>query len=269
MALGLEQVQVQFQPILDAFSSGKISLEQMRQQVEWDRRWSWPFPNYEPVFQAARDCGVSLVALNVDSEDLVRVEQGGFPGLGRERLKRYIVDGDGFADFAASRPFATYVDYVIRPSYQLHESMGLLRYTMSGELLEQPMSFRNFFSARILWDESMACQAEQWTQQNPGGLLIGLVGADHVKFQNGIPGRFKRMAKGVACHSVLLNPTLIDTRESGSVASVPGADSAQYPDRLTLQLRYLKDGVDSSLPVAREAQATGGVLPLADYLVIG
>jgi hypothetical protein len=69
------------------------------------------------------------------------------------------------------------------------------------------------------------------------------------------------------CTSVMLNPTLIDTRPPGTVASTNVALSSQYPDRITLQLRYLKDNIDVS---ARElSESTGGVMPLADYLVIG
>jgi hypothetical protein len=69
------------------------------------------------------------------------------------------------------------------------------------------------------------------------------------------------------CMSVMLNPTLIDTRPSGTVASTDAAMSSQRPDSITLQLRYLKEGVDLSAQALLES--TGGVLPLADYLVIG
>jgi len=72
--------------------------------------------------------------------------------------------------------------------------MGLLQYTISGQKLEEDMTFRNFFSGRILWDESMASRANAWTSANPSGLMIGIVGADHVKFSDGIPGRYARMA---------------------------------------------------------------------------
>lgn len=69
------------------------------------------------------------------------------------------------------------------------------------------------------------------------------------------------------CISVLLNPTLIDTRPSGSVASTQAAMSSSAPESITLQLRYLKDGV-SDIDEDRP-ESTGGVLPLADYLLIG
>lgn len=148
--------------------------------------------------------------------------------------------------------------------------MGLLTTTITGVKLEQPMSFRNFFSGRILWDESMASNAHSWVENNPSGLIVGLVGADHVKFRNGIPGRFARMGgTSFSCTSVMLNPTLIDTRPFGSVSNVAGAESSQFPDKITLQLRYLKAGVDKQdLKARKRAESTGGVLPLADYIVV-
>jgi hypothetical protein len=80
-----------------------------------------------------------------------------------------------------------------------------------------------------------------------------------VKFRNGIPGRFARLAKGKSdCVSVLLNPTLIDSRPSNSIATSPEELTSQRPDQITLQLRYVNPD-----------DATVGVLPLADYLVLG
>ena len=66
----------------------------------------------------------------------------------------------------------------------------------------------------------------------------------------------------------MLNPTLIDSKPAGSVTYEKEADSAQYPDKLTLQLRYLKDGVNKGLQDAYSPQSTGGVLPIADYIII-
>jgi hypothetical protein len=100
-----------------------------------------------------------------------------------------------------------------------------------------------------------------------------------VKFGDGIPGRYARMVQGndrtnnLDCVSVLLNPTLIDTRPSGSVISDEVAMSSQNPDGITLQLRYSKDDVASLDPndtvVQASPESTGGVLPLADYILIG
>jgi Haem-binding uptake, Tiki superfamily, ChaN len=177
MAIGLEQVQGRYQSVLDAYTDGYISMDEMRQRVEWDRRWVWPFENYQSVFVTARELGIPLIALNVDSEDMSAVERQGLAGLPRRKLDRYIPDPSGFAQFAAEKSFRTYVDYVIEPSYELHHAMGLLQYTMTGEKLDKEMSFRDFLSGRLLWDEAMASRAYAWTRDNPNGLLIGLVGA--------------------------------------------------------------------------------------------
>lgn len=92
MAIGLEQVQIQFQPVLDDYIKGSISLDKMRELVEWNTRWQWPFEQYQPIFETARELQISLIALNVNSEDLVLVENGGLPNLSKLQLQRYIAD---------------------------------------------------------------------------------------------------------------------------------------------------------------------------------
>lgn len=151
--------------------------------------------------------------------------------------------------------------------------------------MESEMTFGRFLSGRILWDEGMASSAFTWCANNPEGLLIGLVGADHVKFENGIPGRFARMAKSskqlvdhaVGCTAVVINPTLIDSRPSGSVSRIPTSDSAEYPERVTLQLRYTKSsgtivgGGDISSPPKSSSSSSSsseGVLSFSDYVVV-
>jgi hypothetical protein len=73
------------------------------------------------------------------------------------------------------------------------------------------------------------------------------------------------------CITVLLNPTLIDTRPPGTVEMDVGAGSSR-PDLITLQLRYYNDGIDvktATPEMLALPSSTGGVLPLADYLIIG
>ena len=139
LAVGLEQVQVQFQPVLDDYIAGKLSLAGLKKKVEWERRWFWSFDGYAPVFEAARKRNIPLLALNVDSEDLAEVEKGGLAGLPPKRMKQYIKDPYGFAEFAKQTDFQEYVNYVIAPSYDLHERMGLLTTTIAGQKLEEPM----------------------------------------------------------------------------------------------------------------------------------
>jgi len=260
MAIGLEQVQSQFQPVLDDYVKSKISLNEMKSMVQWDRRWTWSFENYKEIFVAAKDLGIRLVALNIDTEDMVIVEKEGYPGLSTKQLHKYIKDPIGFADFTKTLEFKTYTDYVIKPSFELHQRLGLLQYTMMGEQMESEMTFGRFLSGRLIHDEGMASSAFSWCADNPQGLLVGLVGADHVKFENGVPGRFSRMARmkqlDAECTAIVINPTLIDSRPSGTVAHMPTSDCNEYPERITLQLRY------------SPSKSSGGILSFSDYVVV-
>jgi uncharacterized iron-regulated protein len=92
MVIGLEQVQIQFQSVLDEYVGGKVTLEEMKRSVDWDTRWRRPFEGYQPIFEAARSLRIPLLALNVDSEDLAKVEKDGYPGLPKDRLRQYIKD---------------------------------------------------------------------------------------------------------------------------------------------------------------------------------
>eukprot|EP00816_Leptocylindrus_hargravesii_P004338 CAMPEP_0196813122 /NCGR_PEP_ID=MMETSP1362-20130617/33865_1 /TAXON_ID=163516 /ORGANISM="Leptocylindrus danicus, Strain CCMP1856" /LENGTH=431 /DNA_ID=CAMNT_0042189163 /DNA_START=75 /DNA_END=1370 /DNA_ORIENTATION=- len=277
ISIGLEQVQIQFQHFLDDYVAGNISEKTMLAGVEWQTRWAWSFDGYRPIFELAREQKIPLIALNVDAEDLAEVEQGGLPALNaKDRLFRYVIDPVGFAEFAKAEEFSEYVNYVIQPSYNLHLQMGLLRTTMSGKQLEEPMSFRNFFSGRILWDEAMASAASTWCANNPDGLMFGLVGADHVKFGKGINGRFERLAKGkYSSATLILNPTGTDSRPAGNMNTMIEESSREklYAQRLTLQLRYLDEGISKKSVGATEKelrapQTTGGVLAFSDYIVV-
>lgn len=92
ISIGLEQIQVQYQPALDDFVQGKITEQEMLEKVQWEKRWSWPYVNYKPVFDLARELKIPLIALNVNSEDLAVVEEVGFQGLSQEQVRRYIKD---------------------------------------------------------------------------------------------------------------------------------------------------------------------------------
>lgn len=297
MAVGLEAVQQRFQPVLDAYVAGDIDEAELEDRVEWRRRWVWSFSNYVPVFRACRELTAagmptSLLALNVDSEDLSHVERGGLPGLDKGTLQRYIPDAEGFGSFAGTTAFKEYVAYVLQPSYATHKRMGILRSTITGQTLEQDMSFRNFFSGRVLWDEAMATTAAAWCKQNSRGMFIGLVGADHVKFGCGVPGRCARQlgTAGLASSAtIMLNPGVPDTRRDalfdGQTPQKPrplrGADGQVDFSEFVLQLRFYPVAGDNGPPIfgakpedrqlafdaAQTRDANCAALPLADFLM--
>ena len=211
LAVGLEAVQRQFQPVLDDYIAGRITEAQLFTATDWQRRWYWSFEYYAPIFRICREFGVKLVALDMDSEDKAKVELGGLAALEPSRLRQYVPDRDGFDRFGSTRAFDAYLDYTLRPPYALMSKVGI-KMTASTNA-QRSMSFANFLARQTLRDESMACASAAWIRDHPDGLLLGLVGTNHVKFACGVPARTARMLPGGldVVTSVLLNPTPANT----------------------------------------------------------
>jgi hypothetical protein len=62
--IGLEMIPSQFQNNLDEFQSGKISLEKFHEIISYREEWGFPWSNYAPIFDWAREQGIRLIALN-------------------------------------------------------------------------------------------------------------------------------------------------------------------------------------------------------------
>jgi len=92
----------------------------------------------------------------------------------------------------------------------------------------------------------------------------------------GINGRFERLAKGkYSSATLILNPTGTDSRPAGNMNTMIEESSREklYAQRLTLQLRYLDEGISKKSVGATEKelrapQTTGGVLAFSDYIVV-
>lgn len=62
--VGLELVSSRYQDELDAFQRGDLTLEEFHRRIRYAEEWGFPWANYAPLFQWARDNGVRLIALN-------------------------------------------------------------------------------------------------------------------------------------------------------------------------------------------------------------
>lgn len=80
--IGIEPVSSQHQAVLDAFQAGKISLEEFHRTIRYADEWGFPWKNYAPLFQWAREHGVRIVALNRPRELLSK------PGLRGATVRR-------------------------------------------------------------------------------------------------------------------------------------------------------------------------------------
>ncbi|CAM9847076.1 unnamed protein product [Ascophyllum nodosum] len=221
-AIGLEQVERQFQSALDdyvaegrtpgASEPGEL-LDQadarLAEATQWKERSTLPFDSYRPVFHLARRRGLPLVALGVDSESVFQVMRNGMDSLREEDRNSFVADFKGFVSYVRDKGFQAYADKLIFPSYERLMDEGLLGDT--------PPTRPNFFSARILVDEALASRAVEWvtSKANQNRPLLVLQREDRVKFGFGASGRAARIAESfggkMPTRTVLVNPTAIDS----------------------------------------------------------
>lgn len=175
LAIGMEMFQRPAQPILDRYLAGNITAAELRQQSEFDRRWGFKWEYYAPILEFAKANRIPLIALNTPTEITRKASKQGLESLTTAELK-YIPP---IAEIDRSN-----VEYreMISASYQQH----------AGIVSIASRSFDRFYTAQLLWDETMAERVANFVTQNPHRQTIVLAGSSHIIYGYGIPDRVKR-----------------------------------------------------------------------------
>ena len=189
IAIGMEMFQRPAQPILDRYSSGKITEAQLREQTEFDRRWGYSWEDYAPILRQAKLDKLPIIALNTPTEITRQVARQGLESLTTADLK-YI-------------PPITEIDrtntkyqQLILTSYQQHAQNASIT----------SKNFDRFYTAQLLWDETMADRITNFITTHPNHQIIVLVGQAHILNNYGIPDRVKRRIKTISQKTIQLQP---------------------------------------------------------------
>jgi uncharacterized iron-regulated protein len=258
LTLGLEMFQQPAQPYLDAYIAGRIDERELLEKSRYFERWGFDYRLYRPILRYAREKSIPLLALNVPTETIHQVGQGGFSSLS-----------------AAERAWVPQIDTSdqayrdrLRRVFEQHQGMT-------------DSDFQRFLEVQLLWDEGMAERAARYLQAHPEQRLIVLAGNGHLAYGSGIPNRVRRRlpaalmaiilqdeantAAAGADYVILSDPValpaagrlgvILDTRAEGpglrvaQVAPRGGAQQAgiQADDRL---LRVAGQAVDSMQDVS-------------------
>ena len=203
VALGLEMVKRPFQPWLDRYVAGEIDEETLLEGVEWRRRWGFNFGLYRPILAYARKHRIPLIALNIKDEITRQVARNGVDSLTAE-----------------DRGLLPEIDF----DNQEHRAMVKAvfdRHNMGGG----KMTFDNFYTAQLLWDETMATEvARVMAAPNAPQTMIVLAGSGHIRYAHGIPSRAAR--RGAAPYRTIV-PVLLD-KEKVPLADLAAEGVADY-----------------------------------------
>lgn len=170
-ALGMEMFQRPYQNALDAYVTGQIDEAEMLEQTEYEQRWGFPTDFYSPMWQSARADELPIVALNAPRELSRKVSEVGIDGLTEEE-RADVPDLD-----LSNEIHRTYV----RRAFEQHDM----------EL--DDARFERFYTAQVLWDETMADTAVRFLRDFPDfSTMVILAGVAHADLRFGIPPRIER-----------------------------------------------------------------------------
>ncbi|MGB5899120.1 MAG: ChaN family lipoprotein [Geitlerinemataceae cyanobacterium] len=187
MAIGLEMFQRPFQGVLDDYLAGNITEAELVERSEYDRRWGFPWESYAPLLRFAKEHQLPVLALNVPSEVTRKVAREGLESLTAEE-REYI------PPFSEIRTDNADYRQMVQEVYEAHASAGHGNST----------GFDRFFTAQVLWDETMAESIAQFHQANPDTRIVAIAGRGHVIYGYGIPSRVtRRIGDDIVQRSVL------------------------------------------------------------------
>ncbi len=175
LAIALEMFQRPFQPILNRYLAQEIDETKLRKETEYDTRWGFDWELYAPILRFAQANQISLIALNTPTEITHKVAEFGMDSLTGKDF-RYIPP---LSDIRLDNPeYRQRLFHV----YQQHVE------DEQGNSKEA----ENFYTAQVLWDETMAEAISLYYQNHPQVHIAVLVGKAHVIYDYAIPERVAR-----------------------------------------------------------------------------
>lgn len=172
LTVGLEMVEAEAQPVLDAFMSGATSEADFA--LWWKTHWGFDFALYKPIFDAARTASVPVRGLNAPREVVKAVGKKGLAGLTpaeRGRIPAVILES---AD-------ARYRKYVLD--------------SVSGHGAP-PSAIPRMLEAMAVWNETMGENAAKLAAE--GRVVLVIAGQGHVFYKAGILESAARRGAGPA-----------------------------------------------------------------------
>jgi uncharacterized iron-regulated protein len=178
LALGMEMFQRPFQGVLDDYEAGKIDEKALLQRTGWADRWGYDYDFYRPMVEDAVKDHRPVLALNAPKEITSKVGHAGLGALSPDEKKQLpelkLDDEEHRAWF--------------REVTDGHASMGA-----EGDDKKDD-GFENFYTAQVIWDETMADTVWQWLHAAAAGAprhVVILAGTGHC-MDAAIPRRLAR-----------------------------------------------------------------------------
>ncbi len=230
LVLGFEMFPRRVQGALDRWVAGELSEEAFLKASDWAEVWGNETAHYLPLFHFARLNRIPMIALNVERDFVRMVREKGLASVAPDKR-------EGVSDPAA--PSEAYLDRLFAV-YAQHSEKGSKPERGDAE-------FRRFVEAQQVWDRAMAQALARAASSNSGALVVGIMGAAHVSYGDGVPHQLR--ALGVARIASLLpwdadgDCSKLTPALATAVFGMPAARPTPPPQLLGISVEAAPDGV--------------------------
>ena len=176
LAIGFEMFPRRVQPALDQWVAGGLSEAEFLQRSEWDKVWGFDVRDYLPLFHYARMHRIPMLALNVERSLIEAIGKQGWEAVPLEQKE------------GVSKPAAPTADYrkSLRAVFEHHPAKNRSK----GD---DKQAFERFVESQTTWDAAMAQVVAGHLQRHPDRLVVGIMGAGHVRYGDGVKHQLKEL----------------------------------------------------------------------------
>lgn len=174
VVVGFEMLNMNLQPVLDGYASGKLTEEEFLRQADWQKEWGFDFNLYKPLFDFIRENKLRALALNLPKKIVSRIARVGLAGLTPAELA-----------YLPANPQVTANERYI----------AYIRESFDGQMAAM-FKFENYLAAMSAWNETMGARLADFLNSNPGFAGLTVAGSGHIIYNAGIPASLKARAPG-------------------------------------------------------------------------
>lgn len=172
LTIGMEMFTAERQPALNQWGLGLLSEEEFIRKAEWYVAWNFHFNYYRDVFEASREKGIPIYALNIPRPLISKIRMRGWQALSAEEKAQ------------VPEPDLTHEGHrkLIRAVF---EDMDM-PHQMKGAGLDEV--FEALYRAQSAWDEVMAYNVIRALDWNTRRMVV-VAGSGHCWYNLGINRR--------------------------------------------------------------------------------
>jgi uncharacterized iron-regulated protein len=173
LAIGLEMLPAETQPVLDRWTRGLLTEDAFVREIAWYVNWNFNFGYYRRIFAFAKEHALPIYALNAPRDVITRIRMRGWDALSPD--EKLLFPGPPDVGNAEHRS-------LIRAVFESSD----LPPQMKGAGLD--MVFEGLYRSQCAWDEVMAANALRGMERD-GRRVVVLAGSGHLLYNLGINRR--------------------------------------------------------------------------------